>query len=376
MTKTPPPRAAPANSRWYSRPAARQWTCPPAADGPAAFHRSLPGYAPTALVELPDLALELGVGRVLVKDESSRLGISAFKALGASWAVARVVAARCGVRADGLGLGDVRALAETLPGLRLVTATDGNHGRAVARMAAWLGVPALVFVPQVMRQPAVLVIESEGATVVRVPGSYDDAVAMAAAAAGPDPDAALVQDTGWAGYTDVPDWIVAGYSTLFAEVDDQVAGLGVAPIGLVAVPVGVGSLAEAAVIRYRSGVDAVPPSLLSVEPDSAACLLASLAAGGLMSVPTADTVMAGLNCGTPSLSAWTRLQEGVDAAVAVGDAAAEVAVDDLARLGAVLGAERCCLSGGCSSGAARRGVGRAARLARRRCGYGRAAAEH
>ena len=330
-----PPSAGDVGDRpaWYARSAARSWRCAPAEVGAAAFHQSLPGYAPTALVDLPALAAELGVARVLVKDESSRLGIAAFKALGASWAVARIVAARSGASVQGLGLDGVRALAATLRPLRLVTATDGNHGRAVARMATWLDVPSLVFVPDVMRPPARRAIESEGATVVRVRGSYDDAVAQAAeTAAGHDGDA-LVQDTAWAGYDQVPQWIVAGYSTLFAEVDDQLAQLGVGQVGLVAVPVGVGSLAQAAVVRYRSGLDAVPPALLSVEPDSAACVLASLAAGVLTSVPTLDTVMAGLNCGTPSLAAWPFLREGVDAAVGVGDAAAAQAVDALARLG-------------------------------------------
>jgi diaminopropionate ammonia-lyase len=284
-------------------------------------------------VELPSLAEELGVGRLLVKDESTRLGMGAFKALGASWAVARVVASRSDVNVDGLGLDDVRALAATLSGLRLVTATDGNHGRAVARMAAWLGVDALVFVPDVMREGPQRAIESEGATVVRVRGSYDDAVAEAAAAVRGEPAAALVQDMAWPGYDEVPDWIVAGYATMFSELDAQLPDLGVEQVGLVAVPVGVGSLAQAVVARYRDGRDPVPSALLSVEPDSAACVLASLHAGGLVSVPTVDTVMAGLNCGTPSLSAWPYLRAGLDAAVAVTDQAATCAAHDLAGLG-------------------------------------------
>src|SRR5262245_6366124 len=92
------------------------------------FHASRPGYAPTPLVELPSLASELGVGRLFVKDESSRLGLPAFKALGVTWAVHRLLAER----PEGP--------------VRLVTATDGNHGRAIARTARLLGHRALVLV--------------------------------------------------------------------------------------------------------------------------------------------------------------------------------------------------------------------------------------
>jgi diaminopropionate ammonia-lyase len=273
-----------------------------------AFHRSLPGYEPTPLTELPALARELGVGRVLVKDESARLGLPAFKVLGASWACHQVLLHH--------------------PGARLVTATDGNHGRAVARMAAHFGAPATVFVPGVMLPATAALIAGEGAEVVRLDVGYDAAVREAAAFAAESDERALMQDTAWEGYTVVPSWIVDGYRTLLEEIDEQ---LGAAP-DLVAVPVGVGSLLEAVVRHYRRP-GAPHPSVLSVEPDTAACVLASLYAGHPITVPTGDTVMAGLNCGTVSASAWPVLHDGLDAAVAVSDEDALRAVADLAALG-------------------------------------------
>lgn len=242
--------------RTYCNPAARHWSAAPGSAPARAFHESLPGYAPTPLVDLPSVAAELGVGRVLVKDESARLGLPAFKVLGASWACERVLARQ--------------------PGARLVTATDGNHGRAVARMAAHFGTSATVFVPQVM----------------------------------------------------LPAWIIEGYQTLLAEVDEA---LGRSP-DLVAVPVGVGSLAQAVVEHYRRpGAD--HPSVLSVEPDTAACVLASLTQGRPASVPTGATVMAGLNCGTISSSAWPVLRDGCDAATVVTDEQALAASRELGELG-------------------------------------------
>jgi diaminopropionate ammonia-lyase len=293
---------------WYTSPAARDWTCPSSPGQAFAFHRSLPGYSPTPLVPVPELAGQLGVGRVLVKDESSRLGLPAFKVLGASWACRQVL--------------------QRNPGAMLVTATDGNHGQAVARMAAHFGVGATVFVPAVMLPDTAARIADEGAKVVWVDGNYDHAVRCAAAFAGDQPGRALVQDTAWAGYEQVPAWIVQGYQTLLGEIDTQ---LGRAP-DLVAVPVGVGSLAEAVVRHYRRPA-AAHPAVLSVEPDTAACVLASLTASRPTTVPTAATVMTGLNCGTVSRSAWPVLQAGCDAAVAVSDQDALRAVADLGRLG-------------------------------------------
>jgi diaminopropionate ammonia-lyase len=293
---------------WYTSAAARDWTCPSPPGQAYAFHQSLPGYSPTPLVSVPELAAELGVGRVLVKDESSRLGLPAFKVLGASWACRQVLHRR--------------------PGAMLVTATDGNHGRAVARMAAHFGAAATVFVPAVMRPQTAARIAGEGAKVVWVDGDYDHAVRCAATFAGDEPGRALVQDTAWAGYEQIPAWIVQGYQTLPDEIDTQ---LGRAP-DLVAVPVGVGSLAEAVVRHYRRP-GAAHPGVLSVEPDTAACVLASLTAARPVTVPTAATVMAGLNCGTMSRSAWPVLRAGCDAAVAVSDQDALRAAADLGQLG-------------------------------------------
>ncbi|TDD20879.1 pyridoxal-phosphate dependent enzyme [Kribbella turkmenica] len=267
-----------------------------------AFHQSLPGYRPTPLTPVPSLAADLGVGRVLVKDESRRLGLPAFKALGAWWAIHRV-------------LRDHPGPAE------LVTATDGNHGRAVARRAAMLGLTAHVFVPDVVSSAVIEAIRNEGATVTVVPDSYDAAVAEAASYA--VDGRLLIQDSAWPGYEVVPQHIVDGYSTLFREID-------VRP-DLVVVPMGVGSIAQAAVTHYRSGSST--PALIGVEPATASCVTTSLLAGELLTVPTGKTVMAGLNCGTPSSLAWPVLRSGLDHAVTVEDDEALRAASDLEAAG-------------------------------------------
>jgi diaminopropionate ammonia-lyase len=338
---------------WFCRPSARYWRAPAAQiaetqAGAPAFHAELPGYRPTELTELPALAEELGVGRVFVKDESTRMGLGAFKVLGASWAIARLLADPGD--AGRVSLGELRRAAAAHP-VELVTATDGNHGRAVAWMARLLGLEARVFVPGVVAERARAAIAAEGATVIVSGGSYDEVVEQAAAYAGRQDagtgrraggDAGqgqrgagavrrLVQDTAWAGYESVPGWIVEGYGTLLAEVDGQFAERELPGPDLVSVPVGVGSLAQAVVTHYRRGEQA--PAVLAVEPETAAGVLASLHAEARQSVPTAGTVMAGLNCGTPSSLAWPVLAGGLDAAIAVPDHLATEAGADLGRLG-------------------------------------------
>ena len=300
------------------------------------FHAGLPGYAPAPLVELPPIAGELGVGRVFVKDESSRFGLPAFKILGVSWAVYRAVSRLAGGDIPPT-LDDIRNAIAGLPPVELVTATDGNHGRALARMARMIGATSHVFVPESLPPGVIAAIEDEGAGVTRIEGSYDDAVRLAADHADAAPVRMLVQDTAWPGYEDVPAWTVEGYSTLFHEADAQLRDAGVESPDLVAVPTGVGSLLQSALTHYRQDALDQSPAVLSVEPETAACVLASVRHGGLTLIPTSTTVMAGLNCGVPSSLAWPFIEQGLDAAVAVSDDEARQAMHDLHRLGVPAG---------------------------------------
>lgn len=290
------------------------------------FHQSLPGYSLTPLTSLPRLADELGLGAVLVKDESSRLGLPAFKMLGASWAVYRALAERCDPPPDP-DLTSLRAALTDIDPACLLTATDGNHGRAVARMARLLGLAAKIVVPSGVAKAAVAHIRDEGADVQVLDVSYDEAVLRAAAMSDADPSLILVQDTSWPGYDKVPRWIVDGYATLFEEIEEQTSTSGFA-CDLMLVPAGVGSLAEAAAQFART-----PPycDVVVVEPDAADCLWQSVAAGELISVPTRETIMAGLNCGTPSALAWPLLRDVLSGAVRVSDEEAAAAMRQLAQ---------------------------------------------
>jgi diaminopropionate ammonia-lyase len=290
---------------------------PPPDRAPSRFHRRLPGYEETPLVDAPRLADALGVGKVFVKDESSRLGLPAFKGLGASWAVYRALEER--VENDGFGdwetVDDLKAKLEPLRPLTLVAATDGNHGRAVARVARLLGLGARIFVPDDMAAARREAIAEEGAEVVVVDGTYDEAVERSAESEG-----LLISDTSWPGYERVPWWVIEGYSTMLWEIEDELRRRNERGPDLVVVQVGVGAFAAAVARHFRNPDVAARPKLIGVEPADAACLFESVSAGRLVSVPGPhDSIMAGLNCGRPSLVAWPTLYGSIDLLVSVDD---------------------------------------------------------
>lgn len=314
---------------WYSNGAARSWRTEPVSSSVREFHKSLPGYSPTPLTSVPEVAESLNVNAVFVKDESHRLGLPAFKILGASYAISRALSARLGSPEEAFTLDQLRDHLGAERNVSLAAATDGNHGRAVAHVAKLLGLQATIYVPAGVSQAAKDAIDSEGATLVVLDLPYDDVVLHARKSSGDG--VLLIQDTSWNGYQDVPQWIVDGYDTMFAEVDDQLRDAGIGGPHLVVVPSGVGSFTQSVVAHYRSTEHT--PTLLSAEPDSASSLTTSLNAGRITPVTTADTVMTGLNCGTVSEIAWPILRAGLDASVTVSDTQAIEAVRELDRLG-------------------------------------------
>nr|HMR08275.1 pyridoxal-phosphate dependent enzyme [Polyangiaceae bacterium] len=241
---------------------------------------------------------------------------------------------------------NINDLARNLVHLRpfkLVTATDGNHGRAVAFMARLLGFECHVFVPAGMVRARIEPMELEGATVTVIDGDYDDAVDRAAKEAGEN--CLVVSDTSWPGYETIPAQVIEGYSTIFNEVDAALDASHLARPDLVVIPMGVGAFMAAAVTHYRSGAERAV--IVGVEPTDANCVQESALAGEITHVPGPHrSIMVGLNCGRPSLTAWPRLASGIDWFVSVDDDAARQAMRDLADAAVAAGETgAACLAG-------------------------------
>ncbi len=268
--------------------------------------------APTPLVRLPALATRLGLGAVWVKDETSRFGLPAFKSLGVEFAV------------------DALRQRGALDGVTtLVCASAGNHGRAVARAARVAGLGARIFLDTDVAPARVQAIASEGAEVVRVAGTYDDAVRLAtedAVAAA----SLVVSDTSWAGYEQVPRDIMLGYTQIMDEAEAAWGADG--PPDVLLVQAGVGGLLAAVASWSAWRYGEARPRLIAVEPARAACVQASARAGRPTPVDgPLTTIMAGLRCGEVSPLAFAALRDLVDACVAVDDTWCRAAMRQLAR---------------------------------------------
>jgi diaminopropionate ammonia-lyase len=288
------------------------------------------------LVALEAIAAELDLERLWLKDESYRLAVPSFKILGASWAAYRALSERLGHQPTGWDdVDELRRAFRPLAPFTLITATAGNHGRAVACVARWLGFSARIFVPESIPAGRLAGIRSEAAQIVIVNGSFDNAVEAAMAAV--DDRSLMVQDTAVAEEEVIPRWICEGYSTLFWELDDQLAELDDSP-DVVFVQIGVGSLAAAAAAHFRAEGLRSAPSLIGVEPATAACLYESARAGRLQSIDGPFTsVMDCLNAGKPSLTGLPALLTGFDAFAAVSDRRVSQCMLSLAQSGVVSG---------------------------------------
>ena len=270
------------------------------------FHKSI-GNKSTPLVDLPGLANDLGVQSVFIKDDSQRLGLNAFKGLGASYAMHKQL--------------------EKNPNIEVFcTATDGNHGKAVAWMARKLSKKAVIYMPKGTVSDRVKAIEKEGAKVIVIDGGYDDAVKKAYDKVESFTDTnswCLVQDTAWAGYEEIPTDIMRGYLTQAHEITEQIKQN---DINIIFLQSGVGSWA-ASIIMYMLTFWKTPPLFISVEPHSANCLFKSIQSAKRVSVKSDETTsMAGLDCGTVSTEAWKILKHGIYGALSISDTLMEDAI--------------------------------------------------
>ena len=313
------------------------------------------GYTPTPLRDLPDWAASAGVATIRLKDEASRFGLGSFKALGGAYAVANLLGdalAHLGIApsatSSDLVSGRYRAATEKLT---VTCATDGNHGRSVAWGAQRFHCRCVIFVHETVNRTRVAAIAAYGAEVRRVPGTYDDAVRAAARQAETE-QWMIASDTSWPGYTEVPRNIMQGYRIMADEAVDQWAGA--APTH-VFVQAGVGGAAAAVAVHMRQRFHPTPRTIV-VEPDRAACLLASAENGASMPIDgDLDTVMAGLACGEPSLLAWEELGRSASAFVAIPDEAAVETVCLLRERGIVAGESGVAGLAGCMLAAANPG---------------------
>lgn len=286
----------------------------------------------TPLYSLHNMAARLGLEAIYIKDESCFLGNNSFKPRGALWAAARIIGGQCGIALlRDMTFTEIASKAQALR-LVFVTATDGNHGAAVAFAARLFGQKALIFMPRGASASRIRAISELGAQCLLTSLNYDDTVRCAAQYARKN-GAILIQDTSWPGYEEIPFWIMQGYTSLAAEIKAQLHDKMPTHIFL---QTGVGSFAGAMISSFvRDAVEngEAVPAIICMEAENAACLHKSFSnpAGAPHEVSgPMETIMAGLACGRLSHIAWPILRANILASASCDDAIAELGMRLLA----------------------------------------------
>ena len=252
-------------------------------------------YAPTPLLLLDKLSTELKLKRIFYKDESKRFHLKSFKALGGSYAVEKITKGN--------------------KEIVISTATAGNHGRSVAWGSKKLGLKCKIFIGEYVSETRAEAMRDFGADVIRVKGNYEDSLNECIKQSNQN-NWQIVQDVAWKNYMLVPKLTMAGYSVMMKEISEQINNQKISHIILQA---GVGGMAAAMVAglaRYLNHV----PQIIIVEPDSAACVLASINTGKIEKISIEkESIMGGMSCGEVSLVPWQILKKSVNYCVTVSD---------------------------------------------------------
>ncbi len=278
------------------------------------FHQSLSNYSPTKTHSLTHLSEKYSLRKIFVKDESSRFDLKAFKVLGASYAMATILAEFLGL--DEISFDKIYAQRERYKDLIFATTTDGNHGRAVAWSAYQFGCKAVVYMPKGSSLNRLNAIKAYAATAHISELGYDDCVLTVNKLAKQN-GWELIQDTAWEGYEDIPMRIMQGYFTLLSEFLQQFDNAKSERLSAdwpthVFVQAGVGTLAAAIALAFRHYSEFPFPKIIVMEPKNAACFFESVKYndGSAHRIEgDLNTMMAGLACGEPSIQAWKILKQ-------------------------------------------------------------------
>ncbi len=277
-------------------------------------------YQPTSLYSLRSLAQNLEIAEIYYKDESTRLGLGSFKALGGAYGVLKLLQQHVSrTTGHNVTLESIRrgCFRDQTSNITVVTATDGNHGRSVAWGAKSFGCACRIYIHAGVSKGRRKAMEQLGATVIRINGNYDESVHLAATEAAQN-NWHIISDTSYEGYMEIPRYIMAGYSIMAEEILSQI-DTNALP-SHVFLQGGVGGLASAVCAYFWEKLGSMRPKIVVVEPTLAPCLMASAIAGKATSVEIKqETIMAGLSCGEVSMLSWAILRRGADDFLSISD---------------------------------------------------------
>jgi diaminopropionate ammonia-lyase len=264
------------------------------------------GYSPTPLVKLNKLAKELKLKNIFYKDENERFNLKSFKALGGAYAVEKVTKGN--------------------KEIVVATATAGNHGRSVAWGAKRLGLKCKIFISEFVSDARGKAMEALGAEVIKVKGNYENSL-IECIKQSTENSWQIVQDVAWKDYMLVPKYTMAGYSVMMKEIAEQINDEKISHIILQAGVGGMAGAMVAGIARYLNNI----PTIIVVEPDSAACVMESIKTGKIEKIDIKrESLMGGMSCGEVSLVPWEILKNSVKHCISLPD-------DDIAKTMKLLG---------------------------------------
>jgi len=274
------------------------------------YHNQLEDYSKTPMIQLNTLAKKLGVNKIFIKDESKRFGLNAYKVLGASYAIHKILSKNPKVST-------------------FCTATDGNHGIAVAWSCNINKKESVIYVPKETSDERIQNLTAIASRVYKTDLNYEETCELAKTTS-ERMNWQLVQDTSWEGYKKIPAYIMSGYLTQFKELEDEINIINKPKADIVFFQTGVGSWAASGIWYYLNRYGANRPKIVLVEPIESAGVFESFINGKRIS-PNGSfkTIMAGLNCGIPSKIAWKIIKNGCDACLRISDKYAKEAMRSL-----------------------------------------------
>ena len=264
------------------------------------------GYSPTPLIKLNKLTKELNLKNIFYKDENKRFNLKSFKALGGAYAVEKVTKGN--------------------KEIVVATATAGNHGRSVAWGAKRLGLKCKIFISEFVSDARGKAMEALGAEVIKVKGNYENSL-IECIKQSTENNWQIVQDVAWKDYMLVPKYTMAGYSVMMKEIVEQINNEKISHIILQAGVGGMAGAMVAGIARYLNNI----PTIIVVEPDSAACVMESIKTGKIEKIDIKrESLMGGMSCGEVSLVPWEILKNSVKHCISLPD-------DDIAKTMKLLG---------------------------------------
>ena len=272
-----------------------------------------PVYAPTPLHNCAALAKSLGIKSLFIKDERPRMCLGSFKALGATYAIAKRAAKSAFID---------NHPQKSLSNKTFITASAGNHGISVAAGAKVFGANSVVYLSETVPEDFAGKLRDKGAEVV-IEGENYEASMQAAADRAKLEGWILLSDSTWEGYSAGYD-VMEGYLMMPEEAFSQIDTVP----SHIFLQAGVGGLAAAVTASVRSKWGS-SPKIVIVEPSEAPAIMESVKAKKPIYADGDVSIMGRLDCKEPSHLALYCLAKEADFFMTLTDSEVLESIQDL-----------------------------------------------